>query len=128
MNGVNAAVQSLSGRRFLYYDAYTAFLLKPSSVPYDQMVTLKLGTMDAYSVADIAADFNASSERIQIEVVDYSQYEAPTAAPPALTGWSWTSCPETDRIFTTCWPCPGSSMKKAGRLADLYPFMEKTTR
>ena len=44
VNGVNAAVQSLSGGRFLYYDAYTAFLLKPSSVPYDQMVTLKLAS------------------------------------------------------------------------------------
>ena len=48
VNGINAAVQSLGDGRFLYYDAYTTFLLKPSSVPYDQMVTLKLGTMDAY--------------------------------------------------------------------------------
>ena len=95
VNGVNAAVQSLGDGRFLYYDAYTAFLLKPSSVPYDQMVTLKLGTMDAYSVADIAADFNASSERVQIEVVDYSQYDS-------ADRWNWTFCPGTGRIFTTC--------------------------
>ena len=125
VNGINAAVQSLGDGRFLYYDAYTTFLLKPSSVPYDQMVTLKLGTMDAYSVADIASDFNASSERVQIEVVDYSQYDSADGSTTGLDRLELDILSGNGPDIYDLLTLPRKQYEKAGRLVDLHPFMEK---
>ena len=125
VNGTNAAVQSLGEGKFLYYDAYTAVILKPSSVPYDELVTLKLGTMDPFSVADIAADFNASSEKYQIEVIDYSQYNRSDGSTTGLDQLELDILSGNGPDIYDLLTLPRKQYEKTGRLVDLYSFIEK---
>lgn len=125
VNGINSAVQSLGDGKFLYYDAYTAVVLKPSSVPYDELITLKLGTMDPFSVADIAADFNASSEKYQIEVIDYSQYNHSDGSTTGLDQLELDILSGNGPDIYDLLTLPRKQYEKAGRLVDLYPFIEK---
>ena len=73
VTGRAVTIESLSGRRFSYWERNGAVILKPTDIDMAQVSTLRLGTMNPFPIAGLVAEFNQINEKYQIELVDYSK-------------------------------------------------------
>ncbi len=111
--------------KFVYYNKDAACILTPSDLPYEDMVVLKLGTLDPISVTDIAANFNKSSSRYQIEVVDYSKLNTAENSSGGMEQLEKDILSGEGPDIYDLLMLPRKQYEKQGRLTDLYPFIKR---
>lgn len=78
VSGDYKGVTALADGAFLYYDSRESCLLEPSAYT-DELVTLTLASMEPRFIRDAVIDFNASSDKYAVEIIDYSQYNTADA-------------------------------------------------
>lgn len=120
----NSNLLNLGDGKFLYYNKNFACILTPTDVPYEEMVILKLGTLDPMAVTDIAANFNKSSSKYQIEVVDYSKLNTDENSRGGMEQLEKDILSGEGPDIYDLLMLPRKQYEKQGRLTDLYPFIK----
>lgn len=124
LRGSAMDLEALSGRRFLYRDVNGAVILKPTDVDMSQISVLRMGTLNPTPISGLVAEFNQTSEKYQIQLVDYSKM---SSADGSITGAQQLDMDIVTGSGPDIFDLASLPMKKyqqAGLLEDLMPYIQ----
>lgn len=112
----------LHGGAILIYSAQRIQIFTPSASD-GSIITLTLGTLDSRFISNMVEKFNASNDKYQIKIVDYSQYNlSPDSSEGILKLNTEIISGAGPDIFDLC-SLPVAQYERAGMLVDLYPYI-----
>lgn len=117
-------VLALDDMRLLYYVGREVYLLEPSEKNDEDVITLTLGLMDKYPLANAIMEFNSSNPDYCIEVHDYSQYNTKDKPNGGLLQLNLDIVSGNGPDIFDLTSLPIDQYTKSGLLEDLYPFIE----
>lgn len=112
----------LHGGTILIYNAQRIQIFAPHA-SNGSIITLTLGTLDSRFISNMVEKFNASNDKYEIKIVDYSQYNlSPNSSEGIVKLNTEIISGAGPDIFDLC-SLPVAQYERAGMLVDLYPYI-----
>ena len=118
----NKGVIPLSESKILIYNSQHIQIFSPSTND-GSIVTLTLGTLDSQFLSDMVEKFNASNDKYQIKVVDYSQYNLSSSSSEGIMKLNTEIISGNGPDIFDLYSLPVAQYEHAGILVDLYPYI-----